>query len=48
MPLIINTNAAIYFSGGSVTNGVTDKNIATPSDNIGMIMGTLYGLGVSG
>lgn len=45
---MMKANAAKYFSGGSVTNGVTDKKKATNSVMIGMINGTLYGRGRSG
>lgn len=48
MPLTINANAAKYFIDGSLIIGVTDKKIATKRAKIGMIIGTLYGRGMSG
>lgn len=41
-------SAAKYLAGGSVIIGVTERNTATANVKIGMIIGTLYGRGISG
>lgn len=48
MPIAMNPKAARYLIDGALIIGITDKNIETSKMKIGMIVGTRYGLGVSG
>lgn len=44
----MNPKAAKYLIDGSVIIGIKDRNIETHKMKIGIIVGTRYGLGVSG
>lgn len=48
MPIAMKPRAAKYLIDGALIIGITDKKSETSKMNIGMIVGTRYGLGVSG